>query len=103
MVMLSNQGTYIAKIVRMLNSSENTVRQWIARFEAKRQMFSMMNFATETIEGFTGPPRFHRGGCQKEILQSLGISLASGPLGSCVPRPKQNMASQLVRPRCTTC
>jgi hypothetical protein len=43
MVMLSNQGTYIAKIVRMLNSSENTVRQWIARFEAKRQMFSMMN------------------------------------------------------------
>lgn len=34
MVLLSSQGHCIAKIARIFNASENTVRQWIVRYEA---------------------------------------------------------------------
>ena len=34
MVLLSSQGYCIAKVARIFNASENTVRQWIVRYEA---------------------------------------------------------------------
>ena len=102
MVLLSSQGYCIAKVARIFNASENTVRQWIVRYEA------------HGIDGLCDRPRAGAAEVSaalqplssrmfKRIPQSLGISLASGPLGSYVPMSKQNMALRLVRLQCITC
>lgn len=103
MVLPSSQSYYIAKIARILNASENTVRQWIVRYEpygidglCDRSRSGRLPKVSSALRAFMEQDVQHKSA-------EFAYRLASELLGSCVPMSKQNIVLRLIRLQCITC